>query len=271
MNCSPQINNNSYTCYSKDQLVKMAQEINKKKKSNVIKISNNTKKELWNQIYKSLFHKCKYEWCWLDTDIIKNIPDDDLHSFTFRPKKPKSWLKDKHTWLTTTDINDVMEQYEKKYKDFKFFGPVPVDCPTGIYCELSNLNLKKMKNDGIKKLGIIFNLDKHNEPGSHWVGLIVNEDDKKITYYDSVGNPPPHHIQRFVKLLKNNFKVNRKLNFIFEYNKKKHQYGGSECGIYSMNFLVESLKGMKLADFQKIKISDFSMNILRDYFYRSPK
>ena len=271
MNCSPHKNNNSFTCYTKNQLVKIANEINKKKKRKVIVMSNKNKKQIWNQINKNLFDQCKYEWCWLDTSVIKNIPDDDLHNFTFRPKKPKSWVKNKNTWLTTTDIDDVMEQYEKKYTDFKFFGPVPVDCPAGIYCELSNINLKKMNSDGIKKLGVIFNLDKHNEPGSHWVALLSNEEDKSITYYDSVGNLPPPYIKTFVKLLTNNYKKNRGIDMKFNYNKKQHQHGDSECGVYSINFLVESLKGAKLKDFQNKKISDFSMNILRDYFYRPPE
>ena len=53
--------------------------------------------------------------------------------------------KNKYTWLSTTDINAVMKQYERMYDNFAFFGPVPVDCPNGITCELTYLNPLELK------------------------------------------------------------------------------------------------------------------------------
>jgi hypothetical protein len=58
---------------------------------------------------------------------------------------------------------------------------------------------------------------------------------------------------------------------VYEYNKKRHQYGGSECGMYSMNFLIESLKGKTLMDIEKKSITDRDVNLLRNYLYRPPK
>jgi hypothetical protein len=60
-------------------------------------------------------------------------------------------------------------------------------------------------------------------------------------------------------------------NHLYEYNKKRHQYGGSECGMYSMNFLIESLKGNTLKDIENKVITDREVNILRNYLYRPPK
>ena len=60
-------------------------------------------------------------------------------------------------------------------------------------------------------------------------------------------------------------------NHAYEYNKKRHQYGGSECGMYSMNFLIESLKGKTLKDFESKQITDREVNLLRNYLYRPPK
>ena len=31
--------------------------------------------------------------------------------------------------LSTLEIEDVMNQYDQKYKKFKFLGAVPSDCP----------------------------------------------------------------------------------------------------------------------------------------------
>ena len=266
MNCAPG-KDGIFTCYSKDQLITMAEAINKKRKSNKIKTSNRTKKQIWQGIKDVLFDECNHEWCWLDTDVIKTIPDKELHHFTFRPKRPASWKKNRNVWLTTTDIEKVMNQYERYYPEFYFFGPVPVDCPGEFYCELSDLDIRKMDKKGIDKIGIIFNLDKHNENGSHWVAMFSDKKKKLIQYYDSVSTAPPKLIKNFAIDLQKKY-ADEGVDMNIEINKRKHQYGGSECGIYSMNFIIECLKGKTLKDFQNKKISDFSVNILRDYLYR---
>ena len=35
--------------------------------------------------------------------------------------------KNPYAWLNSDDIIKVMNQYEKKYKNFKFIGPSPID------------------------------------------------------------------------------------------------------------------------------------------------
>ena len=111
MNCAPG-KNGSFTCYSKDQLVKMAQAINQEHNLK-IKISNRTKKQIWQDIKEHFSNQCTYEWCWLDTNTIRKINNRDLHHFTFLPKRPASWKGNRNVWLTTTDIEKVMTQYEK--------------------------------------------------------------------------------------------------------------------------------------------------------------
>jgi hypothetical protein len=58
-----------------------------------------------------------------------------------------------------------MKQYEKANEDFIFLGPIPSDCPTKIQCELTNIDLMKLKKNGINKIGIIYNLDTSNQDG----------------------------------------------------------------------------------------------------------
>lgn len=265
MNCAPGKPKDDLTCYSKEQLIKIAQTLNQHRKSN-INYQNKNKNEIWEQIRHELFDECMFEWCWLDNEAIRKIDDKDLKENTFKPAMPAEWVDNKFTWLTTTDIYKVMRQYEKLYSNFRFFGPVPVDCPKDIYCELSDINLRKLNSRGVEYIGVVFNLDKHNESGSHWVGLFCNIPGKVISYYDSTAYAPPDYIKYFINMLARQFE-----KVEVNYNKKKHQFGGSECGIYSMNFIIESLKGKTMADFQKKNIKDFSVNILRNYFYRPPR
>lgn len=264
MNCAPANKSKDHTCYSKDQLIKIASSLNQKKNAGIsLKKSKNA---LWESIRKTLFPVCTTEWCWLDhVDTDKTMKEE-----TFRPAMPIEWVKNKYEWLSTTDINEVMVQYEKKYENFRFFGPVPVDCPKDIYCELTDLDIKGLKAKGVDYIGVVFNLDRHDQSGSHWVALYINIPKSLITYYDSTSSEPPEDIKYFINMV--GIKLNQ-INgkHVYEYNKKRHQYGGSECGMYSMNFLIESLKGKTLMDIEKKLITDRDVNLLRNYLYRPPK
>ena len=118
MHCSP--NNSSkkgskksYTCFNRKSLVKIATAHNNKNKHKIKITSNN--KSLWNNIRKKLNNKCNNEWCWTDQEFIKELNDKEIQEHTFIPKAPKSWNSNKYEWLSTTDINKVMKQYEQKY------------------------------------------------------------------------------------------------------------------------------------------------------------
>jgi hypothetical protein len=242
----------------------MASSLNQKKNAGIG--LNKSKNALWESIRKTLFPVCTTEWCWLDhVDTDKTMKEE-----TFRPAMPIEWVKNKYEWLSTTDINEVMVQYEKKYENFRFFGPVPVDCPKDIYCELTDLDIKGLKSKGVDYIGVVFNLDRHDQSGSHWVALYINIPKSLITYYDSTSSEPPEDIKYFINMV--GIKLNQ-INgkHVYEYNKKRHQYGGSECGMYSMNFLIESLKGKTLMDIEKKSITDRDVNLLRNYLYRPPK
>ena len=264
MNCAPANKSKDHTCYSKEQLIKIASSLNQKKNAKIG--LNKSKNALWESIRKKLFPVCTTEWCWLEhVDADKKMKEE-----TFRPAMPIEWVKNKYEWLSTTDINEVMVQYEKKYENFRFFGPVPVDCPKDIYCELTDLDIKGLKSKGVDYIGVVFNLDRHDQSGSHWVALYINIPKSLITYYDSTSSEPPEDIKYFINMV--GIKLNQ-LNgkHVYEYNKKRHQYGGSECGMYSMNFLIESLKGKTLADIENKAITDRDVNLLRSYLYRPPK
>ena len=282
-------NNNSKNNNSKNN-----KNSNGKNKYNKITYSNKNKKQLFNEIRKKMVKSCNNnEECWLDQKFINieefrnsgNIANSNdgwnnkslynsngyyignkknrIKNKFFRTKLPKKWKKDKNTWLTNFDIYNVMSQYEAKHKDFVFLGPVPSDCPMEVTCELSNLDLKKMLKMGKTKIGVIFNLDVSSGSGTHWVALYIDLKDCSIYYYDSYGFPPIRRIQKFINFLRKKCVVDLKKEFHFEYNKKRHQYGNSECGVYSMFILEQLLNG---GDFKKVvskKIPDKKMNDLR--------
>lgn len=221
--CSPGNENNFFTCFSNNSLVKIAKEFNKEhnNKINIPKnIDNHKRKKLWEDIQVAMkaYTPCDNDYCLLETDVIKNIDDREIKFQTFRPKMPETWNSNMTTWLSTIDIGNVMKQYEQKHKDFVFIGPVPIDFDLRIgfgMCisnELCDINLKNLIKKGKSKLGVVFNLDPHNRGGSHWVALYTDLYKGGIYFFDSYALKPKPEIYELMKRLKeqgNNLLINK--------------------------------------------------------------
>mgnify|MGYP006897233767 CR=1 FL=1 len=67
--------------------------------------------------------------------FVTKLHDPEIKDNTFRPKGPQG----KFEWLSTVDINKVMEQYHHSHPDFKFLGAVPID-----FDDLPVLGIKKI-------------------------------------------------------------------------------------------------------------------------------
>lgn len=267
--CSPSINKEGKfkTCYNLESLLKISEELKKEKKLK-INLEKKSKKQLWDFIQKQFNKTCKKkEDCWKNQYSVKKLNDKTINKYTFKPDYPDEWKNDKYTWLNTYDILRVMKQYEQKYDDFKFLGVVPSDCPTKIQCELSNIDIKSLKKNNIHKIGLVYNLDVSTGPGTHWVAVYIDNKNNEINYYDSYGSKPITLIHQFINNLKNKYRKSGYKPTVI-YNDKRHQYGGSECGMYSMNFLLERINDVTMYQIYKRNISDKKMNDLRKLIYK---
>lgn len=270
--CSPKIDTNSFSCYTLEQLKNIANILKSKGKN--IKIVNN-KKKLWNNINNIMKHECSEEWCWVNSSHLSDT-NTNLEE-VFRPIHPDNWLENNLTWLSNFDIDNVLDQYEKVHNDFIFLGPVPIDFED-IYTELTKKDLNTLYNKGKKKIGIVFNLDPHYMGGSHWVAMFINIMNRKkslIAYYDSYGLEPNNNIQDLMsKFIAQGLCPENKENIILLeplYNPIRHQHKNSECGMYSINFIINMLQSDgSRKDFFKICkniINDGNMNKLRQKFF----
>jgi hypothetical protein len=195
----------SISCFSISSLEKIANQWNLQNQNDPIKLSKN-KLVLWKRIKEKMrkITNCPNEWCWLDTDVLKNIKDKKVLEHSFRPKMPFPWKNNIETWLNTLDIANVLEQYPLHFKDFEFIGPVPLDFDAKIgvgQCvvnELCNLNIENLYKKGKRKLGIVFNFDPHTKQGSHWVALFADFNKGGIYYFDSYGYKPLKEIGKLL-------------------------------------------------------------------------
>ena len=122
-----------------------------------------------------------------------------------------------------------------------------------------------MIKNKLNKFSIVFNLDKHDEPGSHWVALFGDLQKKHIYYFDSYGIEPPIEIDIFMKRFQ---EEGKKLNMDIklDYNNIRHQYKNSECGMYSIHFIIKLVEGNKFKDVIENIIFDDEINQNERYF-----
>ncbi len=231
------------------------------------------KKYLVHEIEKRVGDKCTTQKCWSTQEFVKymeNKAKEELAKYTFRPESPEG----KFEWLSTININEVMKQYENKYKDFKFFGAVPMDFADLSHLEICNANYDKYKKEGKTKLGVIFNLDDHDQKGSHWVAMFTDLEKGNVFYFDSFAVNPEPRVRTLIRKQTNYMLSNGKTldDIRTDSNKIQHQKGNSECGVYSMNFIIKMLKGDDFDKLCKNPIIDKKMNKCRRvYFDKSNK
>ena len=219
---------------------------------------------------------CKSEYCWLTVqDIVHKLKSEEVEEFKeqFKPKMPEDWKNEPNKWLNTNDIDKVMEQYEKYDDEFTYLGAHPIDAQKcSVSQEVCKINIKNLLKKNKNKIGIIFNTDYSTGPGEHWVsfyGDLKGRNRKKkpsLYFFDSVADKPQKEIYELVDRLKKQGKRNGiKLDFF--YNDIQHQKKNTECGIYSLYFLISMLHNVDFKKFiKKIKRDDF-MEKYRKIFY----
>jgi hypothetical protein len=194
---------------------------------------------------------------WIEQKFMDGVAEE-VKDKIFRPNGPQG----KFEWLSTLDINNVLEQYELKYKDFKFLGAVPIDFEELNGLGFKNMDFSKFEEQHKYRLGVVFNLDEHYKSGSHWVSLYFNLRDGNIYFSDSYGIEPDKRILHFINKIQKYLK-NKGITPNFKFNSFRHQKGDSECGVYSINFILRLLKGKSFEHITQKRVSDDKVNKCR--------
>jgi hypothetical protein len=279
-NCAIGRDNSDGSCFTLKELHSIASDYNKKYPKNKLKLFD-SKEEMINELTNVLKKDCSDQTCW---STLKFISNKDQLNDAFKPNGPAGQFD----WLSTTEINECMERYINIYPEFLFVGAVPIDIEDLDQFGVKNLNYDKLSKIGKTKIGIVFNLDEHDKSGSHWVSFFIDTANKKIYYSDSAGRPPEQRVKKLVKKLAekwyekdNNKKIDLPVNsymnesdqnmiektYDIKYNKTQHQFGGSECGIYSINFLVRLLRGDTFNEIHGTRHKDKDMNVCRKEYF----
>jgi hypothetical protein len=229
------------------------------------KIMDGTPEEVWNNLKQRFHSKCRLG----KSECIIS------HLMT-KPKSPTSWLTNPTEWLSSTDIDAVETQYEKLFPNYKFLGCIPIDfdlksktgkCLVDVLC---SIKIKDLYDKGTKQIGIVFNTDVHTGKGQHWIGLYcdLNPDlvAPRVTYFDSYSQKPEREIRRLMKRWRDEWTqthIHRK-TMLTTYNKTRHQYKDTECGMYCLYFHYSCLLEIPMDE----KIPDEVMENFRDLLFK---
>jgi hypothetical protein len=257
LNCSPAVKNkrvHSDSCFTPEILMKIKDQYNKKHPQNKIVENNPTK--VWYILKERL--SCEREECLLNQ--LEN--QEEIKRFIFAPKHPPEWNLNPDEWLSNIDIEDVAKQYEVSNPEFKLIGPTTIDFDTklpekGGTCVLTDLcqfSLERFIQAKKTKIGIVFNLDRHDQSGSHWVSLFIDIEHKFLFFFDSADNAIPPEIWQknplrdplplVNRIIKQGKELETPIHFRFYNNRgHSHQRSNTECGMYSLFFIITMLTG----------------------------
>lgn len=270
--CNPYtLKHTKTTCLPDEMLERLRTTWNEKFPRDKIPASVKRKESLWAALRSRMQKQfdCASEYC-----AVQELGTADVKSSTaeyFRPAKPEAWKKDPRDWHDTLTIAAVMEQYEKAFPQFEFIGPVPIDFDAElgfgrcVVDELCKLDLTAVRRNGDTSIGVVFNLDPHTKPGSHWVCAFVDLVKGAAYYYDSYGYPPCPEIRRLLR------RCHEQGCTQIYWNDIRHQRKKSECGTYCMYALLSLLSGRSFSAICKQPVPDDTMNALRDILYATER
>lgn len=277
LKCAPHLSFDNGSCFPLEVLIKLTIAYN----THCDKTNNDNKIKMYDDL--ELLHPDEYKRYllfeigkrfkgpqheWIKHKCIKFLNADTkdvVQHEIFRPLGPQG----KFDWLSTFDINYALAQYENKYPDFKFLGAVPIDFEELDYLPFKKINFDDFYLEGKTKIGVVFNLDEHYKNGSHWVSLFSDLENGQIYFSDSTSAKPDKRIINFMGKIENYLKQKRKLkNIDVRYNKTQHQRGNTECGVYSINFILRLLKGKTFDHITRKRVSDEKINKCRLVYFK---
>jgi hypothetical protein len=302
--CAPAYADQTIGCFTKDALLKIARAYNARNLDPIRVNNSQTKKEIWEAIQQKMSQKCGTdETCWLEQPGINSIKDE-LNEF-FKPLAPLGryqWLSTDDIYNVMKQYEIKYPRF--KFIGPLPMDFLNLKDPDSKFCQSLNLDRAKSKYDNI---GVILNMDASKDGGSHWIAMHIDLNRREIQFFDSYGDKHlydnkhylpfydsegkyhkenkialPPNVQKFVFQcmlaispdLKNTMnqkggtnKTMVKMPYNLKVNTIQHQYANSECGVYSMLFIIKSLNDT-FENITRDIIADEMANKYRDSFFR---
>ena len=203
---------------------------------------------------------CDSESCLYKAVDVLNDKDLDTR---FNPKGP--WNSTR--WLSNTDIDDVLDLYNKKFPRFKHVEFQMRDFATH-GGSLARVNWKDV-SQRYDCLGCILNTDVTGGRGEHWTALFIDYKKGTVEYFDSAGQTPHREFSEFVINTAHQLSqiTGKKFRDVLV-TKIEHQKENTECGVYSLYYILSRLHGVEYRAFEFRRVPDDMMVEFRKFLFR---
>ena len=183
-----------------------------------------------------------------------------MTSLMLKQKAPDSWEKNPEEWLSSDDIDEVEKEYMRLIPNYYYQGSVPMDFDKKsnigkcLVDSLCSINLVDIYNKKYTQIGIVINTDVSTGKGQHWIAVFCDIrpelDYPRFTYFDSYAHSPEPEIKRLMARWKEQWDATKihKKPMKLTYNKTRHQYENSECGMYCLYFHLCCLAGIPMEE-----------------------
>lgn len=221
--------------------------------------------KLWIQLKDRLNSADDFNWNLFFRD--KNL--DTIQKKRFLPFIPNEWKYNPTTWLSNLNIDEIMRYYTKKYPQFYYHFALGVDLERkeGNQCYYGNLcdfNLKDLIDNKQECFGVVLNTQSIDYSGEHWTAIFISLKRKEIIFYNSTTDTPKEEVQIFLKRKQDESAELYSEPFPIKYNTIVHQKSNTECGMFSVYFLIQMIKDIPFETFIKDpEINDKNMICLR--------
>lgn len=181
----------------------------------------------------------------------------------FRPEGP--WKST--TWLSNQDIDDVLDQYAKKFPEFKHveFQMRDFESQGGELARVPWCDVAKQYTS----LGCVINTDLSSGSGEHWTPIFVDFPGGTVEYFDSAGQEPHKEFSSFIIKVAHTLSqcTGRKFRDVCLTN-VEHQKENTECGVYSLYYILSRLHRVGYKAFEFKRVPDDMMVLFRQSIFR---
>lgn len=243
--CAPKINPTNSVCSPPEIISSIKEQLDIKDNNpkNIIKIAEQRT-------------KCDSEKCVLSKSGLLDKKTDRL----FNPDGPKNST----AWLSNTNIDQVLDRWCDKYPGQFYHINYHMRDYKKNNTELSKINWSDLAKKNYRGAFCALNTDYYAGSGEHWVAFYVDFIGHTVEYFDSAGQPPN---QEFLELLT---ETTNALGSSYKYitvSDVQHQKGDTECGMYTLYYIISRINGHSYTDFTNQRIPDENMEKLRQYIF----
>lgn len=230
-----------------------------------------------------------------DGKVVENIINE-----YFKPSGP--WNSTE--WLSDKNIEDSFKQFTKKYSEFEMMKFKMLDEFNRPYDDFDLI--EKARSEGKTKIGFAANQDVSTGTGTHWVAIFLDFDPPStnpprkvreslkcnltkcnilevgpgsysqpftIEFFNSAGGGIYGEVVAWATQIQCLLCSKGFVSDIILVSKVRHQEKNTECGVYTINYILKRLEGEPYTNFDSTvnKITDEKMEYYRTFLFRHSK